>query len=117
MRRPCRIRYLPLRIADLNNLSIGNRTVSATMWIRRDAVFETVRSAGIFGDVSSDRAGGLTRRVGRVVKTVLAHRAAQRGIDDARLDDRETIFGVDGKDSSQPIEPDQNDTVRERSAG
>src|SRR6185503_3208487 len=53
---------LTLCIADLNDLAIGQQNGERYDMVRRDAVFETVRAAGIFGDVPADGARGLTRR-------------------------------------------------------
>src|SRR3712207_7896502 len=36
--------------------------------VRREAVLEAVRAAGVLGDVAADRADDLARRVGRVVE-------------------------------------------------
>ena len=69
--------------------------------IRRNAVLETMRPAGVLGDVPADGTGALTRRIGRVLETVRFCRGAELRIDDAGLDDGAPVVLVYLEDSVQ----------------
>jgi hypothetical protein len=42
---------------------------------------------------------------------VRGDRSRERDVDNARLDDRETILGIDGQDSREAVEPNEDDAV------
>src|SRR5437870_1961498 len=69
--------------------------------IGRHAVRESVRAAGIVGDVATDRAGGLAARVGRVEKAIFGDSFRYVLIDYARLDDGDAILQIDFQDAIQ----------------
>ena len=65
-----------------------------------EAVLETVRAAGVLGNVAADRADLLARRVGRVEESVRGHRLGDREVRDARLDGDAGTVEVDVEDAS-----------------
>ena len=67
--------------------------------IHRDAIGQSVRASGIFGNISADGAGFLAGRIGRVVKTEMFDGASDIEIYDAGLDDGAAIFGVNFKNA------------------
>ena len=56
-----------LAAAELHDLAVGQHDLEPGHVVRREAVLEAVRAAGVLGDVAADRADDLGRRVGRVV--------------------------------------------------
>src|SRR4051812_35910608 len=84
--------------------------------IRRDAVFQTMRTASVLRDIAADRARGLTRRVRRVVQTIWRDRSGQRAVHHSRLDDRKAVVGIDRENLPKPVQPDEHDPVSERAA-
>jgi len=85
--------------------------------VRRDAVRERVRAAGILGDIAADGTCGLARRVGGVMQPVRRRRTRQRDVHDTGLDDRESFDRVDRQDARESIEADEHDVVRQRTTG
>ena len=69
--------------------------------IHRNAILETMRSAGVLGDVAADGTGALTRRIGRVLETVRFCGGAELRIDDAGLDDSAPVVLVHLEDFVQ----------------
>ncbi len=63
--------------------------------IRRDAVRQRVRPAGIFGNVSADCARFLAGRVGSEIQAQMIDRAREIEIHDAGLHDRAQVRRVD----------------------
>ena len=55
-----------LLAAERDDLAVGEHDLQAGDVVRREAVLEAVRAAGVLGDVAADRADDLRRRVGRV---------------------------------------------------
>jgi len=55
--------------AEPNALAPDQRQFDAQEIIRRQPVFETMNSAGVFRDIAADRAGDLARGIGRIIKT------------------------------------------------
>src|SRR6184192_4957249 len=83
----------------------------------RYAVLEAVRAARVFGYVAADRAGGLTRRVGRILQPVRRGGEGETDVDDPWLHHRQPVAGVDLEDAIQPGQHDQHGVaVRERPA-
>ena len=70
--------------------------------IRGHAVSEGVRSAGVVGDVAANGTSGLAARIGRVEESVFGHGSCYIGIDDAGLDDGDTILQIDFENAIQP---------------
>ncbi len=105
------------RAAERDDLAVGKERGDREDVVRRDAVLETMRAAGVLGDVAADRARGLARRIRRVVESVRCDGAAQRGVHHARLDGRREVVGIDGDDARQAIEPEEHGALGERAAG
>jgi hypothetical protein len=63
------------------------------------AVLERVRSAAVLRDIPTQRAGRLAGGVRGVVERELGHRVGELGVDQARLDRRRPIDGVDAEQS------------------
>src|SRR5207247_1331483 len=82
---------LATRTAELDERAIGKHHFEGEDVVRRDAILETMRAAGILGDVPADGTGALTRRIGRVLQTVRFCRGAELRIDDAGLDDDQLL--------------------------
>ena len=80
--------------------------------IGRHAVGESVRAAGIVGDVATDRAGGLAARVGRVEKAIFGDSFRYILIDYARLDDGDAIWQIDFQDAIQARQRQDNAAFR-----
>ena len=55
-----------LLAAQLHDRAVGEHDLQAAHVVRREAVLEAVRAAGVLGHVAADRAHDLARRVGRV---------------------------------------------------
>ena len=66
--------------------------------VRRRAVLECMRAAGILGDVAADRAGLLARGIGGVEEAELRDRRRELGVHDPGLHDRDPVLGVDLED-------------------
>src|SRR5262249_60544085 len=61
---------LPVHAAQAHDFAVRKQDAQREDVVRRHAVLQTVRTAGILGDIAADRARSLTRRVGCVVKPV-----------------------------------------------
>src|SRR5205814_2054426 len=85
--------------------------------IERDAVLETMRTTGVLGDVSTDGAGSLTRRIRRVMQPMRRYFTCQHRVHYARLDHRELIDDVDPEDAAKSVESQQHHAVGECAAG
>ena len=73
-----------------------------------EAVLQTMRAAGILGDVAADRAHLLTRWVGRVVVAVRRDLPGDLEIRDAGLHGHAAIGNVDVEHAIEPGEADDN---------
>ena len=73
-----------------------------------DAVLEAVRPAGVLGDVAAEGAGGLARRIGRVVQAVRRDRLGEPGVDHAGLHHGAAAHRIDREDAVQPGERDEH---------
>ncbi len=67
--------------------------------VRGHAVRQRVRPAGIFGNISADRAGFLARRIGSEMKSEVLHGSAEVGIYHARLHRGALVFSVNFNDA------------------
>ena len=86
--------------------------------IGRDAVSESVRAAGIFGDVAANGAGLLARRIGSKIETIRFGGECEIEINDAWLNDRALIFRIECKDAVHARENDHDSTSPgQRAAG
>src|ERR1700676_2893971 len=70
-----------------------------------------MRSAGIFGNVSADRARSLAGRVGGVIKVQMLDGARQVEIHDAWLNDRAQVCGIDLENAIHARKTDDNAAV------
>jgi len=104
--------------ANANELCVGQNKLQAENVVRRDAVSESVRAAGVFGDVAADGAGSLAGGIGREVESGVGDGGGQIGIDDAGLDDGALIFDVEFDNAIHAREGNDDAAVaRERAAG
>ena len=71
--------------AELDHFAVGQHGLDAQHVVGGHAVFQTVRAAGVEGDVAADGADQLAGRVGRIVETVRGHGAGDIQIDHARF--------------------------------
>ncbi len=89
---------LPGRRSDLHRLALRRHERQPQHVVHREAVLETVRAAGVLGDVTADRADALRAGVGRVEVPVGCERARDVEVDDARLHPRRTVGQIDRQD-------------------
>ena len=92
--------------AGLDDRAVGHDELDAPDVVDRHAVLERVRPARVGRDVAADRAGRLAGRVGGVMEARAGQRPGEPDVDDARLDDRVAVAGVDLED---PLHPGQAD--------
>ena len=98
--------------AQLDDGAAGQDDFQTEDKIAGDAVFEAARAAGVGGDVAADAAIGAAGRIGRIVKALLFHRFLQGLQDDAGLDDRDKIAGVDFLDAVHAGQGEDNAAAR-----
>ena len=84
-----------VRAAEANDFSVGKDELEGGDVIGSNSVGQSVRAAGIFGDIAADGAGFPTGRVGGEVETIRLGGAGEFVIDDAGLDDGALIFDVE----------------------
>jgi hypothetical protein len=89
--------------------TVGQDYLEGNDVISGDAVLEAVGTAGIFGHVSADGTGRLTRWIGHVVETIGEHGLGQAGVHHSGLQHRPPLRGIDAQD---PIEPGEGDEHR-----
>ena len=89
-----------------DHAAVGQHHLQLDHMVGGEAVFEAVRTAGVFGDVAADRAHLLAGRVGCVVETVPGDRAADLEVGDAGLHSRPPVGHVHIQD---PVHPGQAD--------
>ena len=94
--------------AGLERRAVGQDQLDALDVVDRHAVLERVRPARVGRDVAADRAGGLARRVGRVVEARAGEGPREPDVDDARLDDRVAVAEVDLEDALHPGQADHH---------
>ena len=104
--------------ADAHDFAIGQDQFQAGHVIRRHAVGKRVRPAGIFGNVSADRARSLARRIGREIQAQMLDGAREVEIHDAGLNDGAQICRVDFENAIHARKSDDDAAVaRDRSSG
>ena len=104
--------------ADAHDFAVGQDQFEARDVIGRHSVGQRVRAAGIFGDVSADRARFLAGRIGREIKAQVLDRAGQVEIHDSGLNNRAKIRGIDFENVVHARERHHNAAVAgNRSAG
>src|SRR5438477_10057516 len=81
--------------AQLHHAPVRQRHLEGEHVRGRYAVLEAVRAARVFGHVAADRAGGLTRRVGRILQPVRRGGEGETDVDDPWLHHRQPVAGVD----------------------
>ena len=74
---------------------MASTTSTAAMCAFGDAIGETVRAAGVVGDVAADRADLLARRIGRKMKPHRRQLFREVEIDHPGLDPRNPVDRVD----------------------
>ena len=96
-----------LLAAERHDRAVGEHDLEAGDVVRREAVLEAVRAAGVLGDVAADRADDLRRRIGRVE---VRRPDGQRdlGVRHARLDDDALVGQVDLEHRAHPRERDEH---------
>ncbi len=81
--------------ADFDDRAVDQHHLDAQDVVRRHAVLEAMRAAGVHRDVAGNRAGKLRRWIGRVEKTLLSDARRDLEIGDAGFDTREAVGIVD----------------------
>ena len=76
--------------------------------IRRHAVLQAVRAAGVLRNVTADAAGHLARRIRRVVQTERRGRLRDVEVHDTGLHDRDAILDIDRQDPVHPLHLDDD---------
>ncbi len=71
-------------------------------------VFEAMHAAGILGDIATDRARDLARRIWRIIEALPFYLAGDREIGDARLQHDHAVIVVDLKDAVEPCHTQQH---------
>ncbi len=94
--------------AEAHDFAIDQHDFETEKVVGREAVFEAMHAARVFGDIAADRAGDLARRVGRVIKAGAGHRVADAEIGDARLHDDAAIVVIDVEDAVEFSEAEQH---------
>lgn len=84
--------------AEPNNFAVGQHQLETEDVIGRDAIFQSVRSSGICGDVSANRASRLAGGIGRVKEALGFYGLSDPGIDTARFDQGPSISVINRKD-------------------
>jgi hypothetical protein len=106
-----------LRPAELQLRAVGQHDLEPADVIRREAVLEAVRPAGVLRDVAPDRADDLARGVWRE-EVRRRDRLRHRDVGHARLDENAAIGDVHLEDAAKPRQPDQHALLdRQRAAG
>lgn len=83
-----------------------------------NAVSESMRAAGIFGDIAADGTRFLTRRIGGEIEVVWLGGKCEIEINDAWLNDRALIFRIEFKDAVHARENDHDSaSPGQRAAG
>ena len=98
---------------QLDELAVGQHDLGREHVVRREAVLQAVRAAGVLRDVAADRADLLRRRVGRVVEPVGGDGTRNVEVRDPRLDNDLAALDVDLEDPRQSRERD-DDPLRDR---
>jgi hypothetical protein len=93
---------------ELDQLAARQDDLGRKHVVDRESVLQTVRAAGVLGDVAADRADLLRRGVGRVVEAVSGDRPRHVEVRDARLDDDLAVVDVDGENARQARERDDD---------
>ncbi len=90
--------------AKLDDLAVGEDEGQAGDVVRREAVLQAMRAAGVLRDVASDRAHLLARRIRCVEEALCRDGARDVEIRDAGLDDDALTREVDLEDPVHPCE-------------
>ncbi len=96
------------RPAEVHHLAAGEHDGGSHDVVDGEAVFQTVRTAGVLGDVAADGADLLRGGIGRVRKVERRTLAGHPQIDDARLDDDPGVVGVDRHDPPHARHDDEH---------
>ena len=105
-----------LLAAERDDLAVGEHDLQARDVVRREAVLEAVRAAGVLGDVAADRADDLRRRVGRV-EVRRPDGGGDLDVRDAGLHDDALVGQVDLEQRAHPRQRDQDPVLdRQRAA-
>src|SRR5437764_6210847 len=87
------------------------------------AIFQAMNSAGVFGYVTAYGAGRLARRIRRIIKAMMSHRARKLSVDQPRLHARDAVLGIDAENFSHARQFDHHSAIdgessaRQSSAG
>ena len=88
-----------VRAAEANDFSVGKDELEGGDVIGSNSVGQSVRAAGILGDIAADGAGFPTGRVGGEVETIRLGGAGKFVIDDAGLHNGALVFHVECQDA------------------
>src|SRR5439155_424403 len=80
--------------AGLHDLAIGQNQLQTQDMVDRDSVFQSVRSTGVGGGVTADRAGSLATGVGCEMVGLRLQMFAEPFVDDARLNDGIVVTAI-----------------------
>src|SRR5690348_1420778 len=94
--------------AKAHAFSTEQRQLHAEQIVRGDSVFEAVKTAGVFGDVSPDRASNLTGGIWGIVEAVRLDRSGDREIGNAWLGHDAAVFEIDLDDTAHPRKAEQD---------
>ena len=106
------------RAANLHEIAVRQHRLDGEDVMHGEAVLQTVRAAGVLGDVAADRAHLLTRRIGRVVVPERRDLPRDLQIGDARFHRDSPVGDVDVEHAIQLGEADDHAAGhRQRAAG
>ena len=104
--------------AGPDDAPVGQDDLETENVIRRHAVLEAMRSAGVLGDIAADGAGFLAGWIGREEEAVAERLFGELEIDHARLDQRGAVFAIDLEDAVHPGQADDDPALlRDRATG
>ena len=89
---------------ETDNLAVGEHDLEAGHVVRRNAVGERVRAAGVLGDVAAQGARLLAGRIRDEMQSVRRGGGGEMQIDHAGLHDGAEVRGVDLDDAGHPRE-------------
>ena len=104
------------RAPQLDDLAAWQNHGHRQDMVECDSVLETVRTTGVFRDVSTDRARGFARGIGSVKQTMRRDVFVEPEIHDAWLDGGAPVFDIERDDLLESMQPDDDDVVGKRSS-
>ena len=116
--QPIITRRVQISAANVQHLTFNGHEFHAEQVIRRHAVFQAMRTAGIHHHIAANHAGQLRRRIGRIEKPISLHRLGDADIRDASAHHRIAIRKIDFMNGVEPHETHDNRiSQRQRTTG